>query len=141
MLRALFGVVAAMLALPAILAAQAPKPSNAGAARGRATQFQGEVVRPAADAARTVGDVGHNQADGNKAEDHKDAQEGPDVDEGPNSHEGSDVDEGPDVNEGPDVEEGPNDAAQAQGEGDQQDGESDTPPAAGQRSRVGRHKP
>lgn len=135
----LLGVAAALLALPALLAAQTPKTPNAGAVHGRATQFQGEVVRPA-EAARTVGDVDHNQAGGDKAEDQRDAHEGPDVDEGPNAHEGSDVEEGPEANEGPDVEEGPNDTAQAQGEGDEENG-PDAPAAPGQTSRVGRHKP
>ena len=140
MLRTVLGVVVGVLALPALVSAQAPRAPDAGAARGKAMHFQGEVVRPAADVARTVGDINHNQADGSKAEDHKDAQEGPDVDEGPSSNGGSDVDEGPDVNEGADVGEGPNDTAQAQGEGDEENG-SDTPPAPGQSSRIGRHKP
>ena len=102
--------------------------------------FQGDVVRPAADVARTVGDIDHNQADGNKAEDHKDAQEGPDVDEGPEANEGADVDQGPDVNDGPDVEDGPNDTVQSQGEGDEETG-PDTPPASGQKSVISRHQP
>src|SRR4030081_2725933 len=65
MLRKLLGVAAA-LALPAVLVAQTPKSSTAGAVRGKAIHFQGEVVRPA-DAVRTAGDVDHNQSDGAKA--------------------------------------------------------------------------
>jgi hypothetical protein len=133
MVRRLLGFAAGLLALPALLAAQTPRTPATGAVHGKATQFLGEVVRPgaqAAQAARTVGDIDHNQADGDKVEDQKDAKEGPDVDEGP------------DVKEGPDVEEGHNDAAQSQGEGDEQNESGDTPPpAAGQKAKIGRHKP
>jgi hypothetical protein len=138
MVRELLGAAATLLALPALLAAQTPKTPSAGAVRGTATRFLGEVVRPA-DAARTSGDVAHNPNEGNQADDQKDAQEGPDVDEGPN--EGTDVDNGPDVHEGHDVNEGPNGASQAQGEGDEQNGSDTPPPAPGQNRRVGRHKP
>jgi len=126
MVRRLLGFAAGLLALPALLAAQTPRTPATGAVHGKATQFLGEVVRPAAQAARTVGDIDHNQADGDKVEDQKDAKEGPDVDEGP------------DVKEGPDVAEDHNDAAQSQGEGDEQNESGDTPPRLqGRRLRSG----
>jgi len=141
MVRRLVTVVAALLALPALLAAQTPKAANAGAVHGRAVQVQGEVVRPA-EAARSVGDVDHNQAEGDKAENHKDAQEGPDVDEGPSAKEGLEANEGADVHEGPDVEEGPNAAEQAQGEQEHEDTDAQpAPPGLGRNSRIGRHRP
>jgi cobalamin biosynthesis protein CobT len=133
MIRRLFGLAAILLAIPALVTAQAR-------VRGKATRVQGEVVR--AEAARTAaGDVAHNQTDGDKVEDQKDAQEGPDVDEGPNEHQGSDVDEGPDVENGQgDVSEGAKDAAQAQHEGDHDDG-ADAPAPSARKVRIGRHKP
>ncbi len=128
MIRRLLGFAVALVAAPALLAAQAPRAKTA-VAHGKATQFQGEVVRPAAAVAvRTAGDVAHNETDGDKAEDQKDANEGPDVDEGPNSQ------------EGPDADEGPKGEAQSQGEGDQEN-VSDTPSPAAAKNRVGRHKP
>jgi hypothetical protein len=142
MLRTLLAIAVVLLALPALLAAQRPGTPRSGAAHGRATQFLGEVVRPAADAVRTAGGINHNQSNGDKAEDQKDAQEGPDVDENHDGHEGqeTDVDDGPNGNEGPDVDEGPKGKAQSQGDGDKEDGPDNPPPAPGQ-NRVGRHKP
>jgi hypothetical protein len=137
MFRKLLGVVA-VFGLPTVLMAQTPKTPTAGAVHGKATHFQGDVVRPA-DAVRTAGDVDHNQSDGAKAEDHKDAQEGPDVDEGPNGHEGPDVDEGPDQKEGPET------AEQAKGENNKEDDAKDTKPGnpvgSKHNSHIGSHKP
>ena len=143
MLRTFLAIAVALLALPALLAAQQPGTARAGAVHGKATHFLGEVVRPAAEAVRTAGDVNHNQSDGEKVEDQKDAQEGPDVDENHDGHDGqdSDVDEGPNGHEGPDVDEGPKGNAQSQGDGDKEDGPDNPPPASGQNSRIGRHRP
>jgi hypothetical protein len=137
MLRRIFGV-AATLALPALLVAQTPKTPTAGAVHGKALHVQGDVVRPGADVI-TAGDVAHNDADGNKAEDQKDANEGPDVDEGTTGDTGPDVE----VKEGHDVQEGPDAAEQAKGqggEGDSQDAKPQ-PPTSARQSQIGRHKP
>jgi hypothetical protein len=137
MVRKLLGVAAA-LALPALLVAQTPKTP----VHGKATRTLGDVVRPA-------GDVAHNQGDGAKAENGKDAKEGPDVDEGKKGGTGTEVDEGPDakeghdVHEGPDAKEGPDAAAQAKGDGREDDGKDGTPqpPTSGRQGRIGHHKP
>jgi hypothetical protein len=142
--------VAATLALPAMLVAQARPPAStakAGAAHPSATQRQGDVVRPAA-AERPAGGVDHNQATGDKDEQKgPDAKEGPDVKEGPETDEGPEAKEGPDakdVHEGPDVKEGPN--VERSDKGDDKQGENDAnkpvaPAASGHTSRVGSHKP
>ena len=141
MLRTFLAIAAALLALPALLAAQQPGTPRAGAVHGKATQFLGEVVRPS-DATRTVAGVENHQTHGDKVEDQKEGPEGPDVEENHDGHEGHDVDvdEGPDGHEGPDVEEGPKGNAQSQGDGDEENGPDNPPPAPG-RNRIGRHRP
>lgn len=154
-------VLAATLALPAMVSAQArptASTAKAGAVHPSATQRQGEVVRPTADA-RPAGDVDHNQATGDKdeqkgpeAKEGPEAQEGPDADEGPDAKEAphaKDADKGPDAKEGPDVKEGPEAGdgphVERSEKGDDKQGEKEgkpvAPAAAGHASRVGSHKP
>jgi hypothetical protein len=141
MLRTFLAIAVVLLALPTLLAAQRPATPRSSAVHGKATQFLGEVVRPAADALRAAVDINRNQSLGNKAEDQKDAQEGPDVDENRDGHQGQDTDvEGPEGHGGSDVDEGPKGKAQSQGDGDKEDGPDNPPPAPGQ-NRTGRHKP
>jgi len=143
MLRTLLAIGVVLLALPALLATQQRGTPRAGAVHGKATRFLGEVVRPAADAVRTAGDLNHNQSDGDKATHQKEAQEGPDVDENPDGQTGkdTDVDEGPNDHEGPDADEGAKGNARSQGDGDKEDGSDNPPPAPGKQPRVGRHRP
>ena len=131
MLRKLLGLVAAM-ALPSLLAGQAPRTPNAAAApklappQVVATQVQGEVVM--VDELDGINNQeGIDEADGNnndgEFENGEFEQEGVDEPDGLNN----DVDVGEQVDQA----------------GENQD--EDTPPAppagVGQASRIGRHKP
>ncbi len=127
MLRTLLGVVV-LLALPALLNAQAPGNSNEGQGRsgqthGIATQFQGEAV--------VTGDMnGPNH------------QEGLNESNGENNQDGVEEADGPDNQEGVDAQDGPNDQVGDQGgqdEGGQDEGS--TPSPAVGNSRIGRHRP
>lgn len=155
MLRRLLAV-AATLALPAMLVAQArpaTTTTKVGTVHPSATQRFGDVVRPSADT-RPAGDVDHNQATGDKdeqqgpeAREGPEAQEGPDADEGPEANEGPDVKEGPDAKEGPEAGDGPHVERSEKGEkGDDKQHENDNgkpvaPTAAGHASRIGSHRP
>ncbi|MDQ2942186.1 MAG: hypothetical protein M3R21_00770 [Candidatus Dormibacteraeota bacterium] len=127
MLRTLLGVVV-LLALPALLNAQAPRTSNAapgrpGLTHGIATQVQGEVV----------------MTDEMSGPNH---QEGLDEANGENNQEGVEEADGPNDLEGVDEPGGPNDELgnqAGQDEGGQDEGS--TPAPATGNSRVGRHQP
>jgi hypothetical protein len=120
MLRTLLGVIV-MLALPALLHAQAPSRSNAGPDRtgmshGIATQVQGDVVA-------TDEPSGPNNQEGLGE---KDGQNNDgDVEQGG-------VDEQGDVN---------NEVGDQAGQDDGTQDEGSTPTPAPAQSRIGRHKP
>jgi hypothetical protein len=155
--------LAAALALPAVLVAQArpaTSPTEAGAVHPSTTQRLGDVVRPPAT------DAVPNQATGDKDEQEgpeanetpeategSDADEGPDAKETPEAKETADADEGPEANEGPDVTKAPDADDDAKVErsakaeqGDDKQGENEmskpvAPAATGRTSRIGSHRP
>jgi hypothetical protein len=145
MLQKLLGVVIA-LALPSLLAGQAPGTPSPATAKptlarphGIATQVQGEVVRVQEPEAPT----GQARVDDPEDQDNDGAVDQEDVDAPDDMNNDTDVDDRPD--QADDAEDADQDQDRDQGKGKDRDNDNNAPPASrsgtGQLSRIGRHIP